>query len=298
MATYETALDQFVNVNGINFAFRRLGRPLGVPLVMLMHFRGTMDHWDPALVNPIAAQRPVILIDNAGVGRSDGEVPKTFAGWAQHYIDVVRALGIARADFLGFSMGGCAAQMVALKAPGLVRSLILCGTVPSAGRGVTQAPLDAFNQFKAATTLDEQREAFLATFFTGSPRSRAAGRASWERITKARPARASYVSGESARRQGIAFAKFMDPKQAADASYDRFDELKLPVLIANGSNDMVLPTENSILMWKKLSHANAQLHLYPDAGHGFLYQWAGAFAALINDFLDCAASQDAGVSKL
>ncbi|PHH82551.1 hypothetical protein CDD83_3237 [Cordyceps sp. RAO-2017] len=286
MATYETAPDQFVDVGGIRFAYRRFGRPAGIPLVLFMHFRGTMDHWDPALVNPLAARRPVVLIDNAGVGRSGGEVAKTFAGWARHYVDVIRALGIDQADLLGFSMGGCVAQMAALNAPRLVRRLVLCGTIPSAGEGVTRAPLGPFNRLKAAATADEQRQAFLDAFFTRSARSQAAGRAAWARISAARPARSPSLGPEAAHRQAVAFAKFMDPRQAQDASFDRFAELGLPVLIANGSDDLLLPTENSIVMWRKLSHADAQLHLYPDAGHGFLYQYAGPFAALVNRFLD------------
>ncbi|KAJ6443868.1 alpha/beta-hydrolase [Purpureocillium lavendulum] len=291
MATYETAPDRYITVGSIRFAYRWLGPRNGIPLVLLMHFRGTMDHWDPALLNPLAAVRPVILIDNAGVGRSGGEVPKMFAGWAQHYIDVIQALGIKRADVMGFSMGGCVAQMVALNAPKLVRSLVLCGTIPSEGEGVTRAPIGPFNQLKAADTDQEQRDAFLDTFFTSSERSQAAGRASWERIVNARPDRTPAVPADAARRQAIAFAKFMDPKQAKDASYDRFHELKLPVLIANGNDDQLLPTENSIVMWKKLSRVGAQLHLYPDSGHGFLFQNAGPFAALINTFLDSAPDQ-------
>ncbi|KAH6896572.1 Alpha/Beta hydrolase protein [Thelonectria olida] len=285
MATFQTARDQYITAGGIKFAYRHLGPNNGTPLVLLMHFRGTMDHWDPALLNPLAAKRPVILIDNAGVGRSEGEVPKAFTAWAQHYIDVIRALGYKKADVMGFSMGGCVAQLVALNAPDLVRRLILCGTIPSTGKGVVTAPLGPFNRLKAAATQEEHREAFIEGFFNTSERSRKAGRESWERITTARGERIQHVDAASAHRQAIAFAKFMDPKQAKDASYDRFDELTLPVLIANGSEDLLLPSENSYLMWKKLSKYNAQLHLFPDSGHGFLFQYADDFSRIINDFL-------------
>jgi pimeloyl-ACP methyl ester carboxylesterase len=194
-----------------------------------------MDHWDPALISPLAAARPVLLIDNAGVGRSGGTVPKTFEGWARHYIDVVTALDIRQVDVLGFSMGGCVAQLVALNAPrGLVRRLVLCGTTPSTGPGVVTAPLGPFNQLKAAATDLQQKDAFLASFFAASKRSQAAGEAAWARITSARSHRSDYVPAEGAHRQAIAFAKFMDPKQASAASYDRFALLDLPVLIANG----------------------------------------------------------------
>ncbi|EFY89059.1 hydrolase, alpha/beta hydrolase fold family [Metarhizium acridum CQMa 102] len=233
----------------------------------------------------------VVLIDNSGVGRSQGQVARTFADWARNYVDVMEAIGIRRADVMGFSMGGCVAQMVALNAPSLVPSLILCGTVPSIGDGVVKAPLGPFNKLKAAVTVEEHRSAFLDAFFHTSERSQAAGMAAWDRITRARSDRSDHVDAQNAHRQAVSFAKFMDPKQAADASYHRFHELRLPVLIANGCNDLLLPTDNSILMWKKLGHANAQLHLYPDSGHGFLFQYATVFSGLINEFLDNVAEQ-------
>lgn len=195
-----------------------------------------MDHWDPALVNPLAARRPVILIDNAGVGKSQGQIPKSFTGWAQHYINVIHALGIQHVDIMGYSMGGCVAQVVALNAPAMVRHLVLCGTIPSTGPGVTTAPLGPFNQLRDATSETEHMIAFLETSFTKSERSQAAGAAAWERISRSRDGRSNHVAKDGARRQGIAFAKFMDPKQAADASFDRLHELQIPVLIANGES--------------------------------------------------------------
>jgi pimeloyl-ACP methyl ester carboxylesterase len=195
-----------------------------------------MDRWDPALINPLAERRPVVLIDNAGVGRSTGQIPKTFTEWTKHYLDIISALDLKQVDVLGYSMGGAVAQLLALNAPkGLVRRLILVGTTPSTGKGVATAPLGPFNKLKAASTEAEQKEAFLSSFFTTTDQGKAAGLAAWDRITNARgPDRTDFVPAEGAHRQAIAFAKFMDPKQARDASYDRFHELTLPVLIANG----------------------------------------------------------------
>ncbi|KAH7133111.1 Alpha/Beta hydrolase protein [Dactylonectria estremocensis] len=286
MATYETAQNQFVTVNGIKFAYRRLGPSHGIPLLLLVGFRGTMDHWDPALVNPLAAKRPVMLIDNAGVGWSEGEVPKSLTTWAQYYVQVLRALGIQRADIMGFSMGGCVAQLVALNAPGLTRRLILCGTTPSTGEGVVSAPLGPFNNLKAATTEQEHKDAWIHGLFNTSDGNWNAGEASWKRMLAARPDRCPNVDAANSHRQAIAFAKFMDPKQAKDASYNRFNELRMPVLIANGAEDLLLPSENSYLMWKMLNKANAQLHLFPNCGHGFLFQYGEEFSKMINDFLD------------
>jgi pimeloyl-ACP methyl ester carboxylesterase len=194
-----------------------------------------MDHWDPALVNPLAAARPLLLIDNAGVGYSDGEVPKSIPAWAENYLSVLNVLGVQRVDVLGYSMGGCVAQLMALNGPqGLVRRLILCGTTPSSGEGVVTAPLGPFNQLKAATTMEEHRAAFLSNFFVATQRSQAAGRAAWDRQVRARPVRVDYVPAAASHKQAIAFAKFMDPKQADAGTYNRLHELQIPVLIANG----------------------------------------------------------------
>ena len=195
-----------------------------------------MDHWDPALVNPLAVKRPIILIDNAGVGRSEGEVPLTYAEWAQHYINVLEALNVQKADVMGFSMGGCVAQMVALNAPGLVRKLVLCGTSPSYGEGVKRADIGPFNKLKDAKTMEEHREAFVKGMFTDSDSGREAARKAWDRICGARKDRSDYVDPANSRRQGIAFMNFMNPKEAKNGSYNRFDELKMPVLIANGKS--------------------------------------------------------------
>ena len=199
-----------------------------------------MDHWDPALVNALAARRPVVLLDNAGVGSSGGEVPTSYAGWAQNVVDLLAALRHDRVDLFGFSMGGCAAQMVALNAPGLVRRLVLAGTSPSTGPGVkqyrTREELAAFARLSGAATDEEQREGFLRCFFSATTRSQEAGARAWARIAAGRPGttRTPHVPPAGSKRQGIAFAKFMDPKQAKDASYERLGEIQIPVLIAGG----------------------------------------------------------------
>lgn len=137
MSTYETAETKYIEVDGVKFAYRHFGALSSgnLPLVFNIHFRGTMDHWDPELINPIAATRPVVLIDNSGVGRSSGEVPDSYAGWAANIIAVVEALRLDKVDVIGFSMGGFVAQLIALDAPHLVRRLIIAGSGPSQGEG-------------------------------------------------------------------------------------------------------------------------------------------------------------------
>ncbi|KAL7793986.1 Alpha/Beta hydrolase protein [Trichoderma afarasin] len=286
MSTYATAKDEFVDIDGIKFAYRRLGLAEGVPLVLIMHYRGTMDHWDPALIDPLAAKRPVILIDPANSGRSEGHFPSTVAQLAQYFINIINALGLKQVDVMGFSGGGFNAQMIALNAPKLVRHLILSATTPSIGEGVQLGNPAVFQKLQEAVTADEHKDAFISTFFTNSTRGQAAGHAAWERITTGRQNRSDYASRESADEQSVAYFNFIDPNKAEDGSYDRFHELQMPVLIATGSDDAIIPTKNSILMWEKMNHPNAALHIFPDAGHGFLYQYADAYAALINDFLD------------
>lgn len=155
MSTQQTAKTQYVDVNGVKLAYRRFGRSTGIPLVMHIHFRGTMDHWDPALINPLAEAREIILLDNSGVGKSSGEVPDNYTAWAKVVIDLVGALDIKKIDMLGFSMGGFVAQLVALNAPHLVRCLILAGTGPSAGEGVGAGSSEAFRILSVAKTPEE-----------------------------------------------------------------------------------------------------------------------------------------------
>ncbi|KAL7941025.1 Alpha/Beta hydrolase protein [Trichoderma barbatum] len=234
--------DEFVDADGIKFAYRRLGSTDGVPLVLIMHCRGTMDHWDPALIDPLAAKRPVILIDTAGSGRSQGNFPPTMARVAQYFINIITKLGLEQVDIMGFSGCGCNAQMIALNSPKLIRHLILSATTPSIGKGVQIGPANALQKLRTAVTAKEHKSAFISTFFTSSARSQAAGHVAWDRITTGRQNRCDYASLEAAEDQGVAYFNFIDPNNANDGSYD--------------------------------------------AGHGFLYQYADMYAALVNDFLD------------
>lgn len=237
MATYETAEDKYITIDNTKFAYRHFGTRTGVPLFLHMHFRGTIDHWDPTFINPLAATRP-ILLDNAGVGRSEGIIPTTFAGWAQVVLEFFAALNLTQVDVFGFSMGGCTAQMIALNAPkGLVRRLILAGTMPSVGEGtVRAADLTPFFMIRDAVSREEQKAGFLKSFFAPSERSQAAGDAAFERIYAARPNRSDCVSVEGGLRQGMASVNFRDPEKASEGPYDRLHELKMPVLTANGES--------------------------------------------------------------
>ena len=290
---------QFVNINAsTTLAYRRLGRREGIPLVMHIHFRGNMDFWDPVLITNLAAARPLIVFDQAGVGRSTGEIPKTIQGWADDVISFVRALHIDRIDLLGFSMGGYAVQMAALTAPGLVRKLILAGTTASAPStdsntsGIVwpreQAPAQPYRSLAIAESSDEIKQALAFSFFPASESGNKSAIMYWNRINRQPMAHGelpnlTFVDRRSgSRRQAEASRDWYMPDP--QKSFGRLAEIKLPVLVMNGDNDLLIPTSRSWELSQGLP--NAQLIIYPHSGHGFLYQFAVTVATHINMFLD------------
>src|SRR6202165_5527484 len=172
--THQTAPTQFVEANGIRFAYRRFGQRDGVPLVFNQHFTGTMDHWDPAVTDGLATEREVILFNNAGISNSSGEVPTTIEEMGANAIAFIKALGLKQVDVLGFSLGGMVAQEIVLQAPDLVRRLIVDGTGPRGGKGMESLTQAAGRLFGAA--YDPPEHVWLAVKFTDSQASQAAGR--------------------------------------------------------------------------------------------------------------------------
>ncbi len=307
MTTQQTARTQYIEAaNGTRFAYRRLGRTEGVPLVAHIHYRANMDFWDPVLINALAAARPVVLFDQAGVGRSTGEVPLTFEGWADNVIALAKALGLDQIDLLGFSMGGMAVQMVALSAPNLVRKLILAGTTASqpSSSSVTgivwpreTAPREPINLLSTATTPQEVEDALAYSFFYADDHGRAAAKAYWNRICErdvpGEPRILDLLDRNAAKRQYATSQDWSKPNP--QYSFDRLGELRMPVLVLNGDNDVLIPTSRSWEMVSRISRA--QLIIYPKAGHGFLYQYADLVAKHVNMFLDRDDYGDLG-SKL
>jgi len=282
MDTQQTAVTKYAFSSGVQLAYRQLGQHSGIPLVMLMHFRGNMDFWDPALINALAKSRPILLLDNAGIGKSEGEIPTTAQGWAAHVIALLKALQIDKIDLLGFSMGGAAAQHVALAAPHLVRRLILAGTRTSRTPNTVTGKRDIFYELAYSVSEKEFEVAVARSFFNHTPHGQAAAKASWDRIFERIDDRAPHLSPEKAKRQTEAFKKFSTSHP--ENPYERIKELKMPVFVANGDNDLLIPTINSIELAGILPYAH--LHIYPNSGHGFLYQYAELFASHVNLFLD------------
>lgn len=273
--THHTAPTQFVEGNGIRFAYRRFGKATGVPIVLNQHFRGTLDYWDPAVTDGLAQSREVILFDNAGIAASSGEVPPSIPQMGTNAIAFIRALGLSTVDVLGFSIGGMVAQEIALQAPDLVRKLILVGTGPRGADMSTSKSAEIF-----AGSYDPPEHLWLAVHFSPSKASRAAGLAFLERKHR-RTDRDAEVSDEAAERQREAIGAYIADGESAQG---HLKELRLPTLIVQGSNDVIIPTTNSYVLQQKLP--NAQLILYPDANHGSFYQYPDLFVKHATLFLD------------
>jgi pimeloyl-ACP methyl ester carboxylesterase len=254
---------------------------------MLMHFRGNMDFWDPLLINTLSRSRPVLLLDNAGIGASAGEIPTTLHGWADHVVALLHALHIPRVDLLGFSMGGGAAQHVVLAAPrGMIRRLVLAGTRTSFNPTTVIGDRAIFYPLATSVTEGDFKTAWTESFFPHTEAGRAAADAVWERIQHGRRDRIPHLSVMKAKRQVEAFVKFSTP--GAGYPYERIqaggEEWELPVLVANGDDDLLIPTCNSASLVGMLK--DARLKIYEDAGHGFLFQYAERFGGDVKEFLD------------
>jgi pimeloyl-ACP methyl ester carboxylesterase len=276
-----TAPTQFVEANGIRFAYRRFGQEGDTPLVFMQHFRGGMDHWDPAVTDGFAQSRPVILFDNAGVASSSGETPDTVVAMAEHAADFVGALGLSLVDLLGFSIGGYIAQTLTIRHPKLIRRLILVGTGPRAGEPPQDPKYIEYGGLTDPKTGESPLEAFLYMFFRPSDTSQSAAKAFWAR----RHARKEYVDVPTS-------AQTMAAQRSAITEWrqirgERFAELKAitqPTLVVNGHNDIVVPTINSYTLAQNIP--NAQLIIYPDSGHGSLFQFPELFVEHARIFLN------------
>src|SRR5258706_2716574 len=238
--THHTALTQFVEANGIRFAYRRFGKPDSVPLVLNQHYTGTMDHWDPAVTDGLAQDREVILFNNAGVSSSSGEVPATFEDMGANAIAFINAVGLRKVDVLGFSIGGFVAQEITLQAPDLVRRLILLGTGPRSGEGMDGGTPEGNRIFGAAYA--EPDQLWLSVFFTPSEASQAAGREFLKRFRLRSKDRDPEVNDKVAPAQRAAIAKWSAPRAYPP---DYLKAISQPTLVVNGSKDVIIYAVNS-----------------------------------------------------
>ena len=274
-----TAPTQYVTAGDNTYAYRQFGSGRGHPLLFLQHFTGTLDGWDPAVTDPIAAGRSVILFESAGIGHSSGKVPETVAGMADHALKFLEAIGLAQVDVLGFSLGGMVVQVMALKRPALLRRIILTGTGPEGGVGVAMDRPELLKIFVDQNM--PMSEKLLKLFFETTETSQSAGRRFVERLARRTRDKDTPATAEAAGAQLAAMAKWAKSggKPCADLK-----KITQPVLVTNGNNDTMIPTVNSFTLSEHLT--NAQLIIYPDSGHGALFQHAGAFTSHVSEFLD------------
>ncbi|HLZ91799.1 MAG TPA: alpha/beta hydrolase [Candidatus Acidoferrum sp.] len=277
--THETVPTKFVEADGISYAYRRFGKAGTRPLLFLGYFNSNMDAWDPSITNAIKRDHELILFDNGGVGASGGETPSTVEAMAQHCIAFCRALGVKEVDVVGFSLGGMIAQQLALTHPDVVKRLILLGTGPRGGEGMTFTEL----------TPDEQADpvAFLlGAFFAPTETSQAAGRDHVKRLASRKKDRDLAVSRDSAIAQLAAIREW--GTVPSTGRYSSLKNITQPALIVHGNKDIVVASINALILAQHLP--NAELIVYSDSSHAAQYQHAEMFLEHLKLFLNDAGS--------
>jgi pimeloyl-ACP methyl ester carboxylesterase len=274
--THQTAETRFIDVGGVRFAYRRFGASGATPLVMLQHFRGNLDNWDPALTDGLAAEREVILVDYPGTGSSSGEFGPTIADTARRIIAFLTALDFSEVDLLGFSIGGFVAQEITLIRPALVRRLVLAATGPKGG-----ARMHGWREDIAAAARGESKpENLLYIMFAHTETSQAKGTEFLGRFMERQEGRDAPTSDAVRDAQYDAIVEWGIPDHGA---LQRLSAISCPTLIIQGDNDLMIPTPLSHLMAGLIP--DAQIRIYPDAAHGFLFQYPEEVATEVNAFL-------------
>jgi pimeloyl-ACP methyl ester carboxylesterase len=276
--THDTAPTQFVEAGGIRFAYRRFGTPERTPIVFFQHFMGNLDDHDPALSDGFATDREVILFDNTGVASTSGVAPETIEQMATDAAGFTEALGLATVDLVGHSMGGLVAQELAIQRPDLVRRLVLVGTGPRGGERIGQMPPETAALF--GMTYPRQQDMWLPILFAPTDTSQKLGCDYVDRIV-ARKDRDQPFSEQSVLAQRTAIGAY---GAAKDPAYRILKSITAPVLVVNGTDDIIIPTVNSYILQQFLP--NAQLIIYPDANHGAHFQYPDLFLRHARLFLD------------
>jgi pimeloyl-ACP methyl ester carboxylesterase len=270
-----TVPTRFIDAQNICFAYRRWGKPGGVPLLFLNYFGGNLDDWDPQVTDGLAAEHDMILFDNAGVASSGGETPGTVAEMARDAQAFCDALGLKKVNAVGFSLGGMIAQQMALDQPDRVERMILMGTGPRGGEGMTFTELSADERADPVAFL-------LAAFFSSSEASQASGRAYLDRLAARTRDRDRLVLPKTSEAQLLAIREWgaVPPSDR----YATLPKIKQPTLIVHGAKDIVVQPVNAFLLAEHLP--NAQLIMYPDSSHGAQYQHADLFLPHVRLFLN------------
>ena len=275
----ELANEAVSAANGVDYAYRDTGggRENGVPLVLLQHFRGNLDNWDPALIDALASTRRVVTFDNAGVGGSTGTTPDTIEEMARDAIAFIAAMQFGPVDLLGFSIGSFVAQQIALVRPAIVRALVLASSAPQGAAGMHGWAPEVIG---AIGTPHTSPEAYLEVFCTRSAGSWQAGSEALRRMYARTEDRDQATSWATREAQYDAVCTWGIPDHAL---LQRLSCLQMPVLVANGDSDPMILPHYSYLLAGLIPHA--QVKIYPDSAHGFLFQHHAEFAADVEAFL-------------
>jgi pimeloyl-ACP methyl ester carboxylesterase len=274
----ELANERVSAANGVDYAYRDTGGGAdGLPLVLLQHFRGNLDNWDPALIDALAVTRRVVTFDNAGVGGSSGNTPDTIEQTARDAIAFLTAMEFSQADLLGFSIGSFVAQQIALVRPTLVRRLVLASSAPQGAAGMHGWADEVIGAVGARRT---SPEAYLGVFFTTSEASRHAGQQALARMYARTEDRDTATTWATREAQYDAVCAWGIPDHAL---LQRVSALDMPVFVANGDSDPMILPRYSYLLAGLIPHV--QVKIYPDSAHGFLFQHHSEFAADVEAFL-------------
>jgi pimeloyl-ACP methyl ester carboxylesterase len=274
-----SAPTQFIQTRDQKYAYRRFGGGTARPLLCLQHFTGTLDNWDPAVTDPLASEREVILFENAGLGRSSGAVPGTIAGMAKHALAFLDALDLSTCDVLGFSLGGMVAQQMVLERPAIFRRMILVGTAPRGGEDIMHLDKPSLAKHLADPNLHGYA-VLQKIFFAPTDSSQAAGGAFIERLLQRTQDREPNSGPEVAKAQ---MAAFRDWEQFTGERFADLKDISQPALVMNGIHDEMIPVRNSY--WLSAFLPNAVLMTFPDSGHGSLFQFHESFTRQVAAFL-------------
>lgn len=276
ITAYKDAPARTVTAGGVTYAYRELGPKGGIPVIFFVHLAATLDNWDPRVIDPIAAKRHVITFDNRGVGASTGAVPDTIEAMADDAYTFIKALGFDKIDIFSFSMGGMIAQDLVVKHPALVRKLVLTGTGPRGGKDMDKVVGTTYwDIFRATLTRSDPKE-FL--FFNRNATGKPAAKAFVKRLQERTTDRDKKIGTKAFRTQLTAIQKF---GRSAPSDLSKFTQ---PTLIANGDNDRMVPSVLSDDLHRRIK--GSELIIYPDSGHGGIFQFHDKFVPVAIEFLD------------
>src|SRR3984893_18588966 len=273
--TFENATTQSVDVSGTKFVFREIGQKGGIPVVFLHHLTAVLEDWDPRIVDGLAAKHHVIVFDNRGVGGSGGSTPKTVEEMARDVVAFIGALGFTKVDLLGFSLGGFVSQVIAQQQPDLVRKIILAGTGPAGGDGIVNVGAVLQDAFGKAGATNKHPKQFL--FFTQTSNGQTAADDLLQRLIEQTNYLDAPVRNETVQAQITGIQAWVQGDATTLATVQH------PVLVVNGDDDVMVPSFNSFELARRLP--KAQLSIFPDAGHGGIFQHHAAFVQQALAFL-------------